>query len=136
MLIGARQNTAFWQGRDLLCPKGVCKGVIVSATHGLEVEICYVRPMSWYFIVLCVFYNATLNYQRHLDCPHNNVLWLLLSLQGFITRTSKIGSLRPVKLPEPKEENMSMDHAFLNPPRNMSTWTRININLSQVRLTH
>ena len=45
----------------------------------------------------------------------------VLSSQGFITRTSKIGSLRPVKLPEPKEENMSMDHAFLNPPRNMST---------------
>ena len=135
MLIGARQNTAFWQGRDLLCPKGVCKGVIVSTTRAGGGDLLCPTHVLIFYCFVCIL-QRYLNYQRHLDCPHNNVLWLLLSLQGFITRTSKIGSLRPVKLPEPKEENMSMDHAFLNPPRNMSTWTRININLSQVRLTH
>lgn len=90
----------------------------MSPTHGLEVEICCVQPMFWYFIVLCVFYN-TLNYWRHLDCPHDSVLWLLLSLQVFIIGTSKIGP-RLVKLLEPKEENMGMDHAFLNPLQNVS----------------
>ena len=49
-----------------------------------------------------------------------------------------IGKIGPrlVKLLEPKEENMGMDHTFLNPPQNVSTWNKTNVSLSQVELTH
>ena len=95
---GNSEYNSWAGGGDLLCP-----------THVL-IFYCFVCILQRYFELSETF-----------RLPPQQCSLVAFVMQGFITRTSKIGSLRPVKLPEPKEENMSMDHAFLNPPRNMST---------------